>query len=126
MLNDTPYRLHHVGIPTSRPRDGERYSAVAGLFTSEGADPRVQWHRYTENSPLPAAVRTRAHIALKVEDLDAAVAGETVLVAPYEPIDDYRVAIIEIEGTPIELVQTTLSDEALWGRAQSGAGTIYR
>ena len=39
-----------------------------------------------------------------------------MLLGPYEPIPDFRVAIIEDGGCPIELVQTTLTDEELWGQ----------
>jgi hypothetical protein len=97
------------------------------MYTSESdSDPRVQWHRFLDSSPLPRAVRERAHIALEVRDLDVALRGETVLLAAYEPIDNYRIAIVEIEGTPIELVQTGLTDEELWCRAKAGAGSLYR
>jgi hypothetical protein len=43
-----------------------------------------------------------------------------VLLGPYEPIPDFRVAIIEDGGQPIELVETILTDEELWRRAETG------
>jgi hypothetical protein len=48
------------------------------------------------------------------------VAGCTLLLEPYEPIEGYRVAIIEDGDVPIGLVQTTLTDEEIWSRAKSG------
>ena len=42
------------------------------------------------------------------------------MLEPYEPIEGYRVAVIEDGGVPIELVQTTLTDEEIWSRAKSG------
>lgn len=59
------------------------------------------------------------HVAFKVDDLDRAVAGYNILLGPYEPIPNFRVAMIEDGGQPIELVQTTLTDEQLWERAES-------
>jgi len=40
-----------------------------------------------------------------------------LLLGPYEPIENYRVAIIEDHGQPIVLVQTTLTDDEIWVRA---------
>ncbi|MFQ2123963.1 VOC family protein [Aeromonas jandaei] len=66
------------------------------------------------------------HVAFKVDDLAAAIEGEEVILGPYEPIDDYRVAVINDAGVPIELIQTDLDDETLWARAKSRQGSIYR
>lgn len=52
--------------------------------------------------------------------------GEEVILGPYEPIDGYFVAIINDAGVPVELVQTSLSDEEIWGRAKRGEGALYR
>ncbi|MDK6382739.1 hypothetical protein [Citrobacter freundii] len=46
-----------------------------------------------------------------------------VILGPYEPVDDYLVAIIDDYGVPIE---TALSDEELWACAASGQGRLYR
>ncbi len=36
-----------------------------------------------------------------------------------EPVPGYRVAIIQDGDMPVELVQTSLSDDALWERAET-------
>ncbi|HEY1212836.1 MAG TPA: hypothetical protein VGE93_04305 [Bryobacteraceae bacterium] len=86
----------------------------------------MQWHRFNSDSPLHPLIRSTPHIAFKVDDLNRAVAGCTLLLEPWEPIKGYRVAIIEDGGVPIELVQTTLADEEIWSRAKSDeqAGTV--
>jgi hypothetical protein len=43
----------------------------------------------------------------------------TLLLGPYEPVPGCRVAIIQDGDVPIEFVQTSLSDEELWGRAKT-------
>jgi len=48
------------------------------------------------------------------------------MLGPYEPIEGYRVAIIDDAGIPVELIETTLTDEEIWGRARSGKASIYR
>jgi len=78
----------------------------------------VQWHRFDETSPLPPLLRTVPHPAFKVADLERAIVGGKLLLGPYEPIPRYRVAIVEDGGIPIELVQTTLTDDELWAEAK--------
>ncbi len=118
---EVDYAFHHLGIPTGEPRPGERYSAQYRMYTSDSPCKllRVQWHRYEEGSPLHPLFRTLPHVALKVSELDRAIDGQKVLLGPYEPIKNYRVAIIDDGGIPIELVQTSLSDEELWSRAET-------
>jgi hypothetical protein len=42
-----------------------------------------------------------------------------LLLGPYEPIENFRVAIVEDHGQPIELIQTTLPDDEIWLRAKT-------
>jgi hypothetical protein len=76
--------------------------------------------RFEPDSSLHPLIRTVPHVAFKVADLDQAIAGCNVLLGPYEPIPDFRLAIIEDGGQPIELVETILTDEELWRRAETG------
>ena len=65
-------------------------------------------------------------MAYKVNDLSAAIEGHIVLLGPYEPIDGYRVAVIDNAGMPIEFVETTLTDDEIWDRAKSGqSASLY-
>lgn len=115
-----------MGIPTDQVRAEETYSEATGMFTSDnpGAS-RIQWHGFTPDSSLHPLIRVLPHVAFKVADLQAAIEGEEVLLGPYEPIDGYFVAIINDGGVPVELIQTTLSDDQLWKRAKSGQGALY-
>jgi hypothetical protein len=121
------YEFHHMGIPSEQIRPDEIFSAAAGMFTSDSPGKfRVQWHRFTPESPLHPLIRSVPHPAFKVDSLEAAIAGEEILLGPYEPIDGYFVAIINDGGVPIELIQTDLSDEEIWARAKMGRGLLYR
>lgn len=113
--------FHHMGIPTTEPKANERYSPMYRMYTSDSdcKSLRIQWHRFAPDSFLHPLIRTVPHAAFKVSDLDRAIAGYNLLLGSYEPIPDFRVAIIEDNGIPIELVQTTLTDEELWGRTKS-------
>lgn len=121
------YEFHHTGIPTNEVRDDEIFSASAGMYTSDNdGNFRIQWHRFTPDSPLHPLIKSLPHVAFKVDSLEAAIAGEEVILGPYEPIDDYFVAVINDSGVPVELIQTTLPDEEIWGRAKKGQGSLYR
>lgn len=120
-INGVECAFHHMGIPTPEPKPGERFSELFRMYTSDSdcKSLRIQWHRFEPDSSLHPLIRTVPHAAFKVLDLDRAIVGHELLLGPYEPIPDFRVAIIEDGGVPIELVQTTLTDEELWGRAKT-------
>ncbi|AYR23372.1 VOC family protein [Herbaspirillum rubrisubalbicans] len=127
MKSNIKYEFHHAGIPTTEIKKEEKFSAKAGMYTSDNPGSfRIQWHRFTDDSPLHPLIKTLPHVAFKVDDLNAAIEGEEVILGPYEPIDDYYVAVINDRGVPIELIQTKLSDDEIWGRSKNGQGYLYR
>lgn len=123
------YTLHHIGIPTNEELRGGRWAASVGMCTTDdlsGPVP-IQWHRFADDSPLHPLLRTVPHLAYKVSDLEAAIAGHVVILGPYEPIDDFRVAVIDNHGAPVEFIQTTLSDDVIWKRARTGQqSSLYK
>ena len=100
-------KFHHIGIPTTRQRDGETHLEGAKLFITDcnASEHRIEWLRFEEGSPLPEILKTTAHVAYEVEDLDAALAGQSVLMEPFEPLDGVRGAFILDDDAPIELMQ---------------------
>jgi hypothetical protein len=71
-------RYHHLGIPTTREKPGEKYleqfkTYVSGFETSQYG---IEWMRYGPDSPIPELVRTIPHVAFEVDDLDAELQGE--------------------------------------------------
>ncbi len=98
---------HHLGIPTRTPRAGERYLAefkvyVSGYETSEFG---IEWMRFEPDCPLPLLVQTVPHVAFRVDDLEAALEGREVLIAPNSPSPGIRVAFIVENGAPVELLE---------------------
>jgi hypothetical protein len=61
--------------------------------------------RFEPDSPLPELVRTVPHVAFEVNDLDEAVRGKEVLIAPNSPSEGVRVAFIVDDGAPIEFLE---------------------
>ena len=107
-------RYHHYGIPTTEKRSDESLVEVEGFkFYSTPFDANkwhIQWHRFPEGHGLPELVTQVPHIAFQVDDLNKEIEGCKVLFGPYSPIEGYKVAMIEENGIPIELVETSLSD----------------
>jgi len=117
--NQVEYRYHHLGIPTDIVRPDERYSGNFKMFTSDNeGEFRIQFHRFEKNSPLHPIIKNNPHVALQVDNLEDAIAGREILLGPYEPIERYKVAIINDNGLPIELIETDLTIEELWNKAK--------
>ena len=100
-------KYHHLGIPTTQPRPGERYLAhlkvyVVGYETSAYG---VEWMRFDPDCNVPELVRTVPHVAFEVEDLDAELAGKEVIIAPTSPSKGVRVAFIVENGAPVEFLE---------------------
>jgi hypothetical protein len=110
-------KYHHYGIPTKESRPDETLVETEGFkFYStpfDGNKWHIQWHRFPEGHGLPELVTQVPHIAFQVDDLDMEIKGAKVLFGPYSPLKGYRVAMIEEQGVPIELVETKLTDEEL-------------
>lgn len=127
MKPNITYVFHHTGIPTTEIKPNETYSASAKMFTSDNDGKfKIQWHRFEADSPLHPLIKTLPHVAFKVNNLSAAIEGEEVILGPYEPIDDYFVAMISDNGVPVEFIQTQLTDDDLWNRRKKLEGALYR
>ncbi len=122
-------KYHHYGVPTTEKRDDESLVEAGGFrFYStpfEGNKWHIQWHRFPEGHGLPELVTKVPHIAFQVDDLDAEIKDCKILLGPYSPLEGYRVAIIEEQGVPIELVETLLTDEELSALEQEKLGKVY-
>lgn len=117
------YKFHHIGIPTTQQREGEVYSSTFKMYTSNGEDKnlRVQYHRFEEGSSLHPLIKTMTHVAFKVDSIDEAIIGKPLLLGPYYPFEGFRVAIVEINGMPIEFIETSLSEEEIWSGPKKGS-----
>ena len=108
------WRYHHIGIPCTEPRARELHVARLGVHVSgfETSPFGIEWMRYEPHCDVPAIVRTVPHIAFVVDDLDEALKGREILIAPNEPSPGVRVAFILDDGAPIELLQFDAAADA--------------
>jgi len=100
-------RYHHLGIPTTERRPGERYLPEFKVWVSgyETSPYRVEWMRFEPDCPLPELVRTVPHVAFEVDDLEAELVGKEILIPPNSPSPGITVAFIVDDGAPIEFLQ---------------------
>lgn len=100
-------KYHHLGIPTDEERVDETYLERFKTFVSgyETSPFGIEWMRFEPDSPLPELVKTVPHVAFEVDDLDAALIGHQVLIAPNSPSPGVRVAFIVHNGAPVEFLE---------------------
>jgi len=87
-------RYHHIGIPTTESRKGERLIEHYATFVSgyETSAYGIEWMRFEPEAPVPELVRTVPHVAFEVDDLSAEIAGKEILIAPNSPSPGVTVA----------------------------------
>ncbi len=103
------WKYHHVGVPTTQKMPGERYIPqfkffVSGFSTSPFG---VEWMRFEEDSPIDALIQTVPHIAFEVDNIEYEVMSRClrIIVEPNAPSHGIRVAMVEHNGAPIELIE---------------------
>lgn len=101
------WRYHHLGIPTTEPRPGERYLKdlkmhVSGFETSPFG---IEWMRFDADCPIHTLIQTVPHIAFEVDDLEKALQGRSLLGEISSPMAGIRAAMIVDNGAPVELIE---------------------
>jgi len=109
-------RYHHIGIPTESPREGEVHLDRYGVHVSgfDSSPFGVEWMRYEPHCDLPELVKTVPHVAFVVDDLEAAIAGRELLIAPNRPSEGVTVAFVDDNGAPVELLQFDGPEHEVW------------
>jgi hypothetical protein len=100
-------KYNHIGIPTTAPFEGEIPLPHLKLTVSDHQNNPygIQWQRYWAGAPYPELVKTVAHVAFEVDDLEQAIAGQKVIIEPNSPSKGVIVAFVEVNGAPVELLQ---------------------
>lgn len=103
------WKYHHMGIPTRNKLPDEKYLPqfkfyVSGFSTSPFG---IEWMRFEKECSVNKLIQSVPHIAFEVENLDYELAnrGLKIITAPNPPADGIRVAMIEHNGAPIELIE---------------------
>ena len=107
-IKEWGWKYHHLGIPTQIKMPEEKYLPQFKFYISGfGESPfGVEWMRFEEDSPVHKLIQTVPHLAFEVKNLDFELAtrGLKVITEPNQPVVGIRVAMIEHNGAPIELI----------------------
>jgi hypothetical protein len=100
-------KFNHVGIPVTSSFEGEIDLPHLKMTVSdhENNPYGIQWQRYWKDAPYPELVKTVPHVAFVVDNLDDELEGKIVIIKPNSPSDGLRVAFIEVNGAPVELME---------------------
>jgi hypothetical protein len=100
-------RYHHIGIPTSEHRSGEKYIEkykmyVSGFDTSEYG---IEWMRFEKDSPISEIIKKVPHVAFEVDNLEEAIKGKTLIGKISSPSEGVTVAMVIENGAPVEFLE---------------------
>jgi hypothetical protein len=103
------WKYHHLGIPTDKVMPGERYLPHLRFYVSGFSESPfgIEWMRFGKGCPVNELIQTVPHIAFEVADLNYELSTRDlkVITEPNSPSDGIRVAMIEHNGAPIELIE---------------------
>ena len=103
------WRYHHIGIPTKQVMPDERYLPAFRMYVSGfGTSPfGIEWMRFEEGSSVAPLIKAVPHPAFEVDDLDFELSHRDlkILTPPNPPSEGVRVAMIEYDGAPVELIE---------------------
>lgn len=110
-------QYHHLGIPTSQVREDEKYVPHLKIYVwgYEKSAYKIEWVRFAEGAkdfyhPL---IMQLPHVAFTVDDLKKELEGKKLIWGPFESLPGFTVAFIEENGIPVELIETSLTEEQI-------------
>lgn len=103
------WKYHHLGIPTKKKMPGEIYLGqfkfyVSGFSTCPFG---IEWMRFEKDSPINQLIQSVPHLAFEVENIDFELSKHdfNVISEPGSYFEGIKVAMIESNGAPIELIE---------------------
>ncbi len=98
---------HHFGVPTKERPQNATYIEGGKVYASDPeAHPyRIEFLCFDDDSPMPEAIRTQPHAAFLVSSLDTALAGQNVILPPFDATEELRCAFIQDGDAVIELME---------------------
>ncbi len=106
---------HHIGIPTQRHDPEEGYDPRYKYFSwgYEKSEFHIQWHRFEAGAPFHEKITTVPHIAFKVKSHAPYTERYPVIMGPLVPAPNFKVIMIDLGETIVELIETDLDEESV-------------
>jgi len=103
------WKFHHLGIPTNKKIPGEKYLPQFKFYVSGFPESPfgVEWMRFETDRPIDPLIQKTPHLAFEVENLDIELQKHNfrIITEPNPPSEGIRVAMIEHNGAPVELIE---------------------
>jgi hypothetical protein len=106
----------HVGFRATEKKADESWVENTRVWVTNPKEHpwAVEWLRYEPDSPCPRVLIENPHVAYRVDNLDEAAEGLSILLGPMIVDDFVRVGFYQSEdGSIVELMEY-LRDEAEW------------
>jgi hypothetical protein len=108
-IEEWGWSYHHIGIPANNQKQGEVFLPDLKMYVS-GFDTSpfgIEWMRFEKGSTIDELIRRVPHIAFEVNDLDNELKMRKlrIITKPNSRGDGIRVAMIEHNGAPVELIE---------------------
>jgi hypothetical protein len=108
-ISEWGWKYHHLGIPTKAKFPGERYLEKFKFFVSgfPTCPFGIEWMRFERGSPVNALIQSVPHLAFEVENIDEELSKHdfNVISEPESNSEGIKVAMIEYNGAPVELIE---------------------
>jgi hypothetical protein len=85
----------------------------------------IELHAFGPKCSLDRRIQTQPHVAFVVDDIQAALRGQEVIMPLYQPFAGYQCAMLLVSGQPVELIETTLSEREIWGDGVFKDSVLY-
>ncbi|MBQ9431843.1 MAG: hypothetical protein IJU44_09860 [Kiritimatiellae bacterium] len=98
---------NHTGIPVYEKTDNMVFIESLKVWITDAASHpyKIEYLYFEPDSPMAAAIQDETHVAYVVDDIEAAVAGKSILWPICQPAPTMKIAFIYDEGLPVELIQ---------------------
>ncbi len=97
----------HIGLTTTEKKADEIYVPATKVWVTRFMDHpfHIEWLRFEPDSPVKGPVRDLPHTAFRVDNLDQAIAGENVVLGPFNATETLRVVFILKDGAVFEFME---------------------
>jgi hypothetical protein len=101
------YKFSHVGIPVGIDREWDGFYDPGKVhytdFTKDEFN--LEFVHIEADSPWPVMMKTMAHTAYLVDNIEEALEGREILLETFSPGEGVRVAFIVHDGAPVEFME---------------------
>ena len=108
----------HIGVVTTAKQPKESWVEATRVWVTNPREHpfNIEFLRFEPDSPVTGALRTEPHVAYRVPDLEAAIEGHDVVLAPFDASGTgfSWVAFVNVDGALVEFMQYANPDETGW------------